>query len=635
MGNWLHSAWSGLSSSDRIALASLLVAMVTAYIAYLAIPKPEKKTPGDAPPLTPDERRRLLDIVQSDRVDPRLSQGLRAAVRVDFGLTETPAAVPARLRTYAQQESGPPQEQPIRGSIHDIFENTARGRLLILGAPGTGKTNLLLELAQSLIDEARRDPERAIPIVFSLPRWTLGESKRTLADWMKDDLASEYGLSRAAADALVRKDRILPLLDGLDEVAEHRREDCVDAIHGFQKDRNLGPLAVCCRVAEYEAIRKKLDLGAAVRVEKLTRQDVEHAIADPRMARVREALETDPQLWEVVDTPLWLHVLYGAAQTAQPSGTQELAPRERLYARYVEYALGRREGSPGKRTAREPLLRRLGWLAGEMSRRDQPQFALEDLDFSWLPTRGSRSAARLFIGLTSGLVFALLFILVLGLDWWILGFPIGLAVGLIVIRKCQAMEEIRFAWRKAVRGLVGLIAGLVVGVVLGSVGFFVGGTLLGALGLIVGLIIGPIAGVVLGLGAILQPRTVSRRAAPNRGTLRSLRYALWISLSPFAVLLCTKFVSDDVVRGTILVLGIPVFLAALVIAFIKGGAFAVRHYTVCLFLRLAGFAPLGYVPFLNEAAQRLFLIRRGGSYEFFHITFRDYMAHAYDPRKRS
>src|ERR1039457_3473509 len=106
------------------------------------------------------------------------------------------------------------------------------------------------------------------------------------------------------------------------------------------------------------------------------------------MEYVRRALNEDPELRNIIDTPLLLHVLFGAAQVAFTSGSQllpEPSPRDRLYARYVEYALGREaDWSPRKRTARGLLLRRLGWLAREMRRRDQTQFVLEDLDLSWI-----------------------------------------------------------------------------------------------------------------------------------------------------------------------------------------------------------------------------------------------------------
>jgi hypothetical protein len=63
----------------------------------------------------------------------------------------------------------------------------------------------------------------------------------------------------------------------------------------------------------------------------------------------------------------------------------------------------------------------------------------------------------------------------------------------------------------------------------------------------------------------------------------------------------------------------------------KGGLFALRHYSTHLFLWRLRLVPLRYVRFLNEATERLFLIRLGGSYEFFHATFRDYMASTCGP----
>jgi hypothetical protein len=120
---------------------------------------------------------------------------------------------------------------------------------------------------------------------------------------MIDDLSdvAQYGLSRATAEALVRQNRITPLLDGLDEVAEKRRAACVDAIHGYLQEQDLGKLAICCRTAEYQRL-PRLYLRTAVRVEKLTRAEVERYISMDRLAKVRRAMEGDPELWTIMDT---------------------------------------------------------------------------------------------------------------------------------------------------------------------------------------------------------------------------------------------------------------------------------------------------------------------------------------------
>ncbi|GAB3946794.1 hypothetical protein GCM10027614_40900 [Micromonospora vulcania] len=45
------------------------------------------------------------------------------------------------------------------------------GSLLILGAPGAGKTTMLLELAKRLLESADVDKARPAPVVFQLASW--------------------------------------------------------------------------------------------------------------------------------------------------------------------------------------------------------------------------------------------------------------------------------------------------------------------------------------------------------------------------------------------------------------------------------------------------------------------------------
>ena len=54
-------------------------------------------------------------------------------------------------------------------SMLNIFQEIGLGRsLLILGAPGSGKTTMLLELTRQLLERARKNDDQPIPIVFNL-----------------------------------------------------------------------------------------------------------------------------------------------------------------------------------------------------------------------------------------------------------------------------------------------------------------------------------------------------------------------------------------------------------------------------------------------------------------------------------
>jgi hypothetical protein len=190
------------------------------------------------------------------------------------------------------------------------------------------------------------------------------------------------------------------------------------------------------------------------------------------------------------------------------------------------------------------------------------------------------------------------------------------------------IEDLYFPWSKwkAILPPVlfySLFCGLIVGLRYGLI-----------VGLRVGLLVGPFYGLIVGLGIILQPKPVSRTSAPNRGTFRSLYHAaiLFLVCSALGAVIAVAF---PTAFPSLLRVGLVsgFFLLALGLAMLKGGLFTIRHYVVRLLLWRYGVAPLRYVRSLNEAAERLFLNRRGGSYEFFHVTFRDYMADAYGTKK--
>jgi hypothetical protein len=208
------------------------------------------------------------------------------------------------------------------------------------------------------------------------------------------------------------------------------------------------------------------------------------------LAAVREALQDDPTLWELLDTPLMLTVVT-LAYASQPAETLHtwgtLAERRQsLLATYVDWMFQRRSGVT--RYPRARTERWLAWLAWQLTQHSQTIFYLERLQPNWLPV-GRRwlttHSAQLLAGLV-GLLAGLSAGLGSGLGPGLVGGLIyklstSLVAGLSggeVTTKTVPNEGIRRSARMAVS--TGIVSGLVIGLVGGLVG-------------------GPLAGLATGL----------------------------------------------------------------------------------------------------------------------------------------
>ena len=164
---------------------------------------------------------------------------MHGAALLELGIKEDPDALtyPWAIKREATKET-----LPAGTSMLEIFQEIGMGRsLLILGAPGSGKTTMLLELTRQLIERAREDVTEPIPVVFNLSSWT---NQLTLSDWLARELNMIYAVPKKVASVWVNENKILLLLDGLDEVRRESRDKCVDAINKFRKENGLTSIAV-------------------------------------------------------------------------------------------------------------------------------------------------------------------------------------------------------------------------------------------------------------------------------------------------------------------------------------------------------------------------------------------------------
>jgi GTPase SAR1 family protein len=261
-------------------------------------------------------RARLLKRVRATWIEGLLEHSLHQAAWIGLHLQEQPDALDNPWQFQVQELDRDPHPLPVGTSIVEVYDE-ADGELLILGEPGSGKTTLLLQLARTLLDRAEADEHLPLPVIFNLSSWA--QKRQSLTEWFISELWTKYQVPHQVGQSLVQANRILPLLDGLDEVAEEARVVCVQAIPAYYHPiRNLAerPLVLCCRSQEYEQISWPLPLSRAVSILPLTREQIDSylSIGQEQLEDLRQALHQDAELYLLAGRPLMLSIFTLAYQ---------------------------------------------------------------------------------------------------------------------------------------------------------------------------------------------------------------------------------------------------------------------------------------------------------------------------------
>ncbi|UFQ99937.1 NACHT domain-containing protein [Streptomyces sp. Go40/10] len=416
-------------------------------------------------------------------------------------------------------------------------------RLVILGEPGSGKSVLLIRLLQDLIQ--RRTPTSPVPVLFSLASWDPGQP---LKAWMAELLRRSYpGLTSPAptqvisttaataadrsddlAQALVHTGRILPLLDGFDELPSEWHTIALDALNRALSAQQ--PLVLASRTVPYrDALTRPgtallLNGAAAIQLLPLApaaaaaylRRDAggPHSPAAGRWDAVTADLGSASPVGQALSTPLGLFLartihnprpraapVPAAAHPDQLCDTTAFPDRAALDAHlfngFIPSAYTADHPRPPRWTAAQAH-RTFVFLAQFLhhQRGGSPDLAWWELPLA-IPAHIRILMIRLMVGLVVGLAGGLAVGLAAGPMTGLAAGPVtGLAAGVMAGHKAghesnTAAPSTRFRWSRR-RGLAaGLVTGLVTGLTFGFV--------LGLTGLMDGLVSGLTVGLGFGL----------------------------------------------------------------------------------------------------------------------------------------
>jgi hypothetical protein len=217
-----------------------------------------RQRPRYGPGAVDDQQKRLRraehDIAQAVYRQWTKEAGLRSLhspepIRVSWSSIGRPVA--ADLSRVLAEDAVVGRPLRLRGDIGqvtEVFCHVRARQLVVLGEPAAGKSVMALLLTLGLL------PTAPVPVLLAVSSWN--PHKEDLHFWVARRIVEEYPAlansdvyGPAAAMRLVTEKRVVPVLDGLDEMSAALQPVAINAIDRAVTDQY--PLVVTCRRAEY------------------------------------------------------------------------------------------------------------------------------------------------------------------------------------------------------------------------------------------------------------------------------------------------------------------------------------------------------------------------------------------------
>ncbi|MEB3180286.1 MAG: CHAT domain-containing protein [Nostocaceae cyanobacterium] len=411
-----------------------------------------------------ENRQILLNKVNNSWIKKVLETSLQSQFRIELGLEEQFDAIALPCQMAWETPDHHRRILPHGTRVVDKFDELGLGRtLLILGEPGSGKTTMLLELARDLLIDAQSDVTLPIPVVLNLSSWGMNPPTKTLAHWLVEELGKQYQVPQIQGKPWVEQQKLLLLLDGLDEVKVAQRELCLKAINDFIQTHVCTEIVVCSRLQDYHNLSEKLRCQAAIYLQPLTSEQIQSYFEQggSELGALKTIWHDDDIFQELATNPLMLNIMtiayQGVSLTDLPKINSLAERRRHLFDTYITRMFNRRGGS--QIYSKERALHWLTVLAQQMVYESQTIFLIEQTQpEAWLKTRTLKWLYRLSVSLVIGAIA---------------GLASGCHFG-VLMTKNNFLELTSFVLTGVIAGIIsgilsiiipGLLSGLIFGVI--------------------------------------------------------------------------------------------------------------------------------------------------------------------------
>ncbi len=229
-------------------------------------------------------------------------------------------------------------------AVYDAFSQAVehyRGRVLLLGEPGAGKTVTLLHYTRDAIVRRRQDRTALLPVLGLVATW---DGYSTLEDW----LAQSYGAPQGVG-TLIREGKALLVLDGLDELPPDSAE--VNGQRNLRQrfiqhlnrvaDSTRSAIILTCRAQDYAEMfpagitsgTDRPHLNGAATLQPMDEAQIGRYLHT--LPELQAAMQRDASLRQFLQTPLLLSFFAFAYDAMTPDERRQFDLLQRSAARSV------------------------------------------------------------------------------------------------------------------------------------------------------------------------------------------------------------------------------------------------------------------------------------------------------------